>query len=133
MELGYGFLRSADPDETVAPLLVAIAKDTGYAFGMRDQSKGRGDKAALSAFGNWLAEAGLMGPLRLRADSEPSVQAFAVEVASRRAAPTVVERTPSGELFVSGCGREVCANPGRAASDSETGGGTTHGCTDQIQ
>mgnify|MGYP000220177039 CR=1 FL=1 len=96
MEVDYTFVRSGQPSDEMATVLLAYHKGSGYGLARVVSCKGAGDASVVPFFLTWLAEVGLMGSLRLRGDSEPSLQALLRAVASKRQGMTVVESTPVG-------------------------------------
>ena len=95
LELDYGFLKTGEgPSEPAVPVLLAAAKPSGYKFARVAKAKGKEDEQMIRALGAWLTEAGLMGPLRIRTDSEDAIQSVAQAVAALRVAVTVVETSP---------------------------------------
>ncbi len=89
-------------------MLVAVAKDDGYAFATLCQSKGRNDPVAVQGALRFLLEAGLAGGIRLRSDSELAITGFCQELAARRApAVTVVETTPVASSSSLGAGERM--------------------------
>ena len=96
IQIDYTFLRSDLPNDTTSPVLIGYALGSGYAFGWVVRCKGRGDLAAIRSLAAWLLEAGFTTSLRLRSDSESSIQSVARAVAGLRSAPTILETSPIG-------------------------------------
>eukprot|EP00972_Heterocapsa_arctica_P042726 6299572-Heterocapsa_arctica.AAC.1 len=77
-------MRSSATQDSIVPLLVGATKETaerkgGYAYAVVSRSKGLGDRVAIVGLVRYLLEAGIAGTVRLRSDSEPSIQAVAQE------------------------------------------------------
>jgi hypothetical protein len=96
VEMNYSFVESGDVDYVRIPILVATVKPSGYMLAVAVKQKGPKDKYVLQTIMNWLAEAGLHGPIRLRTNSEPSIRAVAAKLVARRCATTLLETTPIG-------------------------------------
>eukprot|EP00972_Heterocapsa_arctica_P069657 10293193-Heterocapsa_arctica.AAC.1 len=68
-------MRTADPEDRLATVLLALRKQKGYGFAVVAKCKGATDTFAVAALVRWLGEAGLgSGPIRLRSDSEVSIR-----------------------------------------------------------
>eukprot|EP00972_Heterocapsa_arctica_P081175 11961576-Heterocapsa_arctica.AAC.1 len=79
VDIDNGFMRSSATQDNIVPLLVAATKETserkgGYAYAVVSRSKGQGDREAVNGLVRYLLEAGIAGTVRLRSDSEPSIQ-----------------------------------------------------------
>eukprot|EP00972_Heterocapsa_arctica_P031538 4645744-Heterocapsa_arctica.AAC.1 len=68
-------MKSGLEADTLPAVLIGYLKMMGYGFAFPSRVKGRSDQAAIAALLNWLQEAGLTGPLRLRSDSEAAIGA----------------------------------------------------------
>ena len=98
VEIDYSFMKTAEPEDRLATVLLAIRKPCGYGFACVVRQKGRGDPGAVNSLLRWLHECGLgAGVIRLRSDSEVSIRAVANAVAALRTqGETMVEVTPVG-------------------------------------
>ena len=100
VQMDYAYLKAAaDAGTNVPPVLVAIAKPGGYGFSYPSQTKGRQDTHLLQQLEGWMLEAGLSGPVTLRCDPEPAIQALAQMLVYRRslaqAGQAVLETSPT--------------------------------------
>jgi len=105
IEIDYCFLRSDEDFETAVPVLCAVYAKHSYGFARVASHKGRTDVESIGALCAFLDELGLAGPLIIRTDAEPSVEAVAQAVAARRGtAITIRETTPVGSSSGLGAG-----------------------------
>ena len=92
-EMDYGFLKT-ELEGNLLPVLVGEHTFSGSGVALPCQKKGPQDVYVLRELEDWLNELGLLGPMRLRVDSEPSIVAVAKQLAARRVGRTILETTP---------------------------------------
>ena len=95
IEVDYSFMRTSEPNDKLATVLIAYNKQRHYGFGCVAQ-KWPMDQYAINSLVRWLKEHGLAsGMIRLRTDSEVSIRAVAAAVAAMRPqGGTLVEVSP---------------------------------------
>ena len=89
----YGFVKT-EIDITPLPLLVGEHANSGSGLALLCEKKGPQEIHAILEIEDWLNELGLIGLLRARTDSEPSIMAVIRQVAARRIGRTMLETTP---------------------------------------
>eukprot|EP00972_Heterocapsa_arctica_P080656 11886907-Heterocapsa_arctica.AAC.1 len=57
VEIDYSFMRTADPEDRLATVLLALRKQKGYGFAVVAKCKGSTDTFAVAALVKWLGEA----------------------------------------------------------------------------
>jgi hypothetical protein len=107
IEVYYAFMKSSVANDVMATVLVAIHRQTGYAFASVVKSKGVADEFAQRQFIKDLEEIGVFGACILRSDSESSIRAFLGGVARARGnVQTHLQTTPPGSpSSLGGCER----------------------------
>ena len=94
VEFDYWFPGLGDGQGT-ATGLIAIVRESGYAFAFIVSSKGASDNKVNKELLRWLSEAGVCGSARFRSDGETAIQAFVQNIAKRRGdVRTVIEIAP---------------------------------------
>ena len=110
LEMDYTYMRAGtDPLTTI---MAAVLRPTGFGAATIARHKGPEDKHVLQVLLNFLAEAGCLGELRLRTDSEVAIVALARELARVRRAQTVLEVTPVGSSNSLGGAERFCESLG---------------------
>ena len=85
IELDYSFMRTSEPEDTLATVLLGYTKRSSYGFAMKVDKKGPTDRYAITNSLKWLGGHGLAtGVIRLRSDSETSIRAVAAAIAAFR-------------------------------------------------
>eukprot|EP00972_Heterocapsa_arctica_P115221 16446627-Heterocapsa_arctica.AAC.1 len=81
----YSFLRSADPEDRLVPILLGYVMGTGYGYAGAALGKGvTANKELVRDAMSFLSEIGLTGDLRLRSDGEPAIVAVLKAIAAAR-------------------------------------------------
>ena len=92
--LDYCYLGAAEDSEKL-PVLAGHLSPLGAGFSSLAKQKGGSDMMPLTLLVRWLCEFGITTEMRLRIDPEPSMQAIARIIATkRRPALTLIEETP---------------------------------------
>ena len=100
----YAYIRPDNAEDSVAIMLLAIARGTKIVFATIVAERGNKNPRAIRELMGWLYTSGHAGPMEGHSDNEGSLIAFLGEVASRRSSATGIEGGPVTALFTRICG-----------------------------